>query len=397
MEAQGTYRREGETSDVGGTSSIAKHVGIQNQVLKWLQDFSDRVEERARGAAAEVNGLLDEAAALELDMKTAVVSFDNLTRQRFTEHKISDEGNNLNRDNRQRSMRSQVPAQDYERDILPRYKEALHIGLASCKDHFRKKGRSTTSVFRAMSTYGSLPHIIGSEEYNHDNSCGLADDAQHLTDDFSWLRGSQGESLDSDAGDLLGSQTLELQQSSGKGETNSLVSATREFKAMLEAALVNPYKFYDDVSPTARAASTENARPSEVVHHNIEPVLLDSMGEAASVRLTEADNAEETGLLASLQDPRSNVQEIYSALVREGLFDTGDEILPTEAVDPAGTGVSDPAPGSANADVADSAESTISTNETIPGKERTLIEGDDTASPSAQDSGISGSPQDSQC
>ncbi|KAK3127401.1 hypothetical protein QOZ80_7AG0572800 [Eleusine coracana subsp. coracana] len=390
MEAQGTYRRAGETGDGGGTSSIAKHVGIQNQVLKWLQDFSDRVEERARGAAAEVNGLLDEAAALELDMKTAVVSFDNLTRQRFTEHKISDDGNILKRNSRERSL-SQVPAQDYERDILPRYKEALHIGLASCKDHFRKKGRSTTSVFRAMSTYGPLPHIIGSEEYNHDNSCGLADDGQHLTDDFSWLRESQGESLDSDAGDLLGSQTLELQQSSGKGETDSLVSATREFKAMLEAALVNPYKFYDDVSPTARAASTENARPSE------EPVLLDSIGEAAGERSTEADNAEETGLLASLQDPRSNVQEIYSALVREGLFDTGDEILPTEAVDPAGTGVSDPAPGSANVDVADSAESTIATNETIPGKERTLIEGDDTASPSEQDGGISGSSQESQC
>ncbi|GJN11360.1 hypothetical protein PR202_ga29545 [Eleusine coracana subsp. coracana] len=158
MEAQGTYRRAGETGDGGGTSSIAKHVGIQNQVLKWLQDFSDRVEERARGAAAEVNGLLDEAAALELDMKTAVVSFDNLTRQRFTEHasrgsnlciKISDDGNILKRDSRERSL-SQVPAQDYERDILPRYKEALHIGLASCKDHFRKKGRSTTSVFRVI-------------------------------------------------------------------------------------------------------------------------------------------------------------------------------------------------------------------------------------------------------
>jgi hypothetical protein len=25
-----------------------------------------------------------------------------------------------------------------------------------------------------MSTYSPLPHIIGSEEYNHDNSCGLA-------------------------------------------------------------------------------------------------------------------------------------------------------------------------------------------------------------------------------
>uniref|UniRef100_A0A0D3G5C6 Uncharacterized protein n=2 Tax=Oryza TaxID=4527 RepID=A0A0D3G5C6_9ORYZ len=39
-------------------------------VLKWLQDFSDKVEERAKGVAAEVNGLLDEAVALELDMKT---------------------------------------------------------------------------------------------------------------------------------------------------------------------------------------------------------------------------------------------------------------------------------------------------------------------------------------
>jgi hypothetical protein len=32
MEVKGTYRRAGETSDGGGTSSIAKHVEIQNQV-----------------------------------------------------------------------------------------------------------------------------------------------------------------------------------------------------------------------------------------------------------------------------------------------------------------------------------------------------------------------------
>jgi hypothetical protein len=32
MEAKGTYRRAGETSDGGGNSSIVKHVGIQNQV-----------------------------------------------------------------------------------------------------------------------------------------------------------------------------------------------------------------------------------------------------------------------------------------------------------------------------------------------------------------------------
>ncbi|TVU38413.1 hypothetical protein EJB05_11781 [Eragrostis curvula] len=241
-----------------------------------------------------------------------------------------------------------------------------------------------------MSTHGPLPHIIGSEEYNHDNSCGLADDAQPLTDDFSWLREFQGESLDSGAGDLFESQTLDLQQGSGKGETDSLVFATREFKAMLEAALVNPYKFYDDVSTTTQNASTDNARTSE------EPESLYSTGEAAGERSTDADNAEETGLLASLQDPHSNVEDIYSALVREGLFDTGDEVLSMEPVEPADTSVSDPASGSANAAVADSAENTLSTNETIPDKEKILVEEDDTVSSSEQKDGVSGSSQDQQ-
>jgi hypothetical protein len=36
---------------------------------------------------------------------------------------------------------------------------------------------------KAMSTYSPLPHIIGSEEYNHDNSCGLAGN----TDFFSFF------------------------------------------------------------------------------------------------------------------------------------------------------------------------------------------------------------------
>jgi hypothetical protein len=64
--------------------------------------------------------------------------------------KVSDDDNiDLKaRDGVRSSTLSQVQAQDYERDILPRYKDALHIGLASCKDHFRKRGRSTTSVFR---------------------------------------------------------------------------------------------------------------------------------------------------------------------------------------------------------------------------------------------------------
>ncbi|CAL5072126.1 unnamed protein product [Urochloa decumbens] len=381
MEAQGAHRRAGETRGGGGGGSnyIAKHVGIQNQVLKWLHHFSDRVEERAKGAAAEVNGLLEEAGALELDMKTAVIAFDHLTRQRFTEHKVSDEEsiNLKTRDSVRSSTQSQVRAQDYERDILPRYKDALHIGLSSCKDHFRKKGRSTTSVFRAMSTYNPLPHIIGSEEYNHDNSCGLADDAQIVADDFSWLREFQGESSDSGPDDLIGSQMLGVQQGFEKGETDSLVSASREFKAMLEAALVNPYKFYDNASTTARDASLENTSASEV-HHNTDPSLSTRMGGAVGERSTEADNAEEAELLASLQNPDINVHDIYSALVREGLFDAGDEI---QAVDPPSS--------SGNPAIEDSAESAFAANEIVPSEEKKIIEGDNTASPSEKKDGVS--------
>jgi hypothetical protein len=161
------------------------------------------------------------------------------------------------------SLQSQVPAQDYERDILPRYKEALHIGLSSCKDHFRSKGRSTTSVFRAMSAYGPLPHIIGSEEYIHDNSCGLADDMQPLSDDFSWLREFQSESSDSRTADISESQIFGAQRGYEKGETDSVVSA----------ALVNPYKFYDDATITAQDASVEKKISTSEVQHNLSVAL----------------------------------------------------------------------------------------------------------------------------
>uniref|UniRef100_A0A0E0ED54 Uncharacterized protein n=1 Tax=Oryza meridionalis TaxID=40149 RepID=A0A0E0ED54_9ORYZ len=373
MEAQATHRRAGDRGgggDGGSSSpSITKYLANQSQVLKWLQDFSDKVEERAKGAAEEVNGLLDEAGALELDMKTAMISFNNLTRQSM--HLKTTESMHG-------SLQSQVPAQDYERDILPRYKEALHIGLSSCKDHFRSKGRSTTSVFRAMSAYGPLPHIIGSEEYIHDNSCGLADDMQPLSDDFSWLREFQSESSDSRTADISESQIFGAQRGYEKGETDSVVSAAREFKAMLEAALVNPYKFYDDATITAQDGSVEKK-----ISTSEDQVMLTGTSEAPSGRSAQEDNSEQTGLFASLQSADANPHDIYSALVREGLFDTGDEILSMDRGESADTPISGLASGLANLGTADPAERGYSINETT-NEEGYLIEGDD-PSPSNKD------------
>jgi protein-tyrosine-phosphatase len=98
------------------------------------------------------------------------------------------------------------------------------------------------------------------------------------------------------------------------------------------------------------------------------------MGGASGER-TKADNAEEAELLASLQNPDINVHDIYSALVREGLFDAGDEIL---AVDPASA--------SDNPAVTDSAESPSVVNETVLNEDdEKLIEDDNAASPSEKD------------
>ncbi|KAJ1291450.1 hypothetical protein BS78_02G316100 [Paspalum vaginatum] len=322
-QAQDAHRWAGESG--GGSNYIAKYVGIQNQVLK---------------AAAEANGLLEEAGALELDMKTAVLAFDSLTYIRS-------------------STQSQVQAQDYERDIVPRYKEALNIGLASCKDHFQKKGRSTTSVsryqccgkigclgrlllvahlphflHRCPACHSPLPHIIGSEEYNHDDSCGLAE--------------FQGESLDSGPDDVFGSEMPGVQQ--GFEKTDIIVSASREFKEMLKAAFVTPYKFYDgDAITTTRDASLENTSSSEV-HQN-----------TVNIPSLHATVLTGTGGAAALQNPDINVHDIYSALV--GLFDAGDEIMSV-----------DPAPGSANPVVAESAERASPVNETAISEDEQLID-----------------------
>lgn len=92
----------------------------------------------------------------------------------------------------------------------------------------------------------------------------------------------------------------------------------------------------------------------------------------ASDERTKADNAEEVELLASLQNPDINVHDIYSALVREGLFDAGDEIL-----------VVDPASGSDNPAVADLAERPSLVSETVLNEDEKLIES--AASPSEKD------------
>nr|XP_019701983.1 WASH complex subunit 2 isoform X1 [Elaeis guineensis] len=321
------------------SSAIKKRLSMQNEVLKWLSEFSEKLQKRADNASMEINGLLDEAGIVELDLKNTYNSFRNLSYHQFVDHKISDEDDvdSHMKDSAESSVQADIPAQDYETDILPRYKEALSLGLTSCRNHLQstKKRHSTTSVFRTGLANGPLPHIIGSEEYMHDNSCGLTEDFALETSqlDFSWIVDSKGISSEAEEhgpSDLFDSPMFGMQQGlPEKDGTEPLVSAALDFKAMLEAALLNPYKFYDEESLSVNNA-VSNDRGTRQTHMDV--VITSGAPEAVSLSnprhlgvIEEKAIPVTEGNMTSLQDPDIHASELYSALVSGSLFDAEGE------------------------------------------------------------------------
>ncbi|KAG1368186.1 hypothetical protein COCNU_14G006540, partial [Cocos nucifera] len=210
-------------------------------VLKWLSEFSEKLQKRADSAAMEINGLLDEAGIVELDLKNTYNSFRNLSYHQFVDHAST----------------------------------ALDCWIVDSKG-------------------------ISSEAEEHGPS------------------------------DLFDSPMFGMQQGlPEKDGTEPLVSAALDFKAMLEAALLNPYKFYDEESLSVNNAVSDD-RGTGQTHMDVvttsgapEAVSLDGpqhLGviEEKAIPVTE-------GNLTSLQDPDIHASELYSALVSGSLFDAEGE------------------------------------------------------------------------
>ncbi|URE19055.1 hypothetical protein MUK42_11031 [Musa troglodytarum] len=51
------------------SDSLEKRLRLQNEVLKWLSEFSEKLHQRAKDTEMEVNGLFGQAGAVELDLK----------------------------------------------------------------------------------------------------------------------------------------------------------------------------------------------------------------------------------------------------------------------------------------------------------------------------------------
>eukprot|EP01018_Ginkgo_biloba_P019814 Gb_35896 [translate_table: standard] len=241
------------------------------QVLKWLEDFTDRLQQRADNVTQEMQKLLEQTAIVEQDLHNTFNSFRGLANTQFIENRVSEE-DEMAAQNSDFVQFSEVgvPAQSYEEDIVPRYKEALFSGWNAYKQRIQKTYRNTSECIphRVGWSYGQLPHIIGTEEFMRDNSCGLTDDRSSGMEPLEFDSDAEREGIHL-AAEIAGTGTLLEGDWSGmesdrddQAGMEPAVSAALDFKAMLEAALRSPYIPYDN-------NILSNSNPSSGFNSNI--------------------------------------------------------------------------------------------------------------------------------
>ncbi|ERN03477.1 hypothetical protein AMTR_s00003p00268540 [Amborella trichopoda] len=321
-------------------TSIRRRLNTQKEVLKWLEDFSEKLQKRAHDASCEVHRLLEQATVAEQELKAAFNSFRSLSNVQFIENTMQEEDEITSHRSKapQSSTEASIRAQSYEADIMPRYKEALSLGLSSYKQHLQSRKSSAASVYKFGSARGELPHIIGSEEFMHDNTCGLTEDLILETTTLGFSHKSSPEQLRLGAG--AGVQAMLNpgffgidQDATDKDVSEPLVSAPLDFKAMLEAALISPYRIYDEDS---------SSQPSVGGDHYYNPELMHEKGHGSSAppSTTTVDHQRLTGFpdtnasiaqsnLAFLQDSNFGQHSLPHVLVSGSLFDSDEESIST--------------------------------------------------------------------
>ncbi|BFI42279.1 hypothetical protein MPTK2_8g07480 [Marchantia polymorpha subsp. ruderalis] len=271
-------RRQSTSSTVTSRSNPGMSQGDedggqkQNKPLQeWLEGISERMMKRIDTVGDEVQKIVDEMGAVELDLKNTFNSFRCLSSTQFVENRVYEEDET-------ESVRAETPAKDsqhpfaptesYEDEILPRYRDAVSTAWATFQeishqhDQASRRLRSRNKVLRNLDYDGHLhlvPHIIGTDEFARDAQCGLADlrHKRPIVDGFEVDSDTEREGADL-AAELVGAGSVSEGEwsdpESDLGDQGDgfepAVSAALDFKAMLEAALRNPSLPYDGNTST---------------------------------------------------------------------------------------------------------------------------------------------------
>ncbi|KAL3699160.1 hypothetical protein R1sor_017182 [Riccia sorocarpa] len=265
---------ESQRHGAGGTPSSSRnsHGGVSDgpqqqhkPLQEWLESISHRMMDRIDAVGDEVDKLVNECGAVELDLKNTFNSFRCLSSTQFVENRVyeEDETESVRPDTpAKESQHAFAPTESYEDEILPRYKEAVSTAWATFEeinrqhDQASRRLRSRNRVLRSLDYDGHLhlvPHIIGTDEFARDIHCGLAE-LRHKRppDGFEVDSDTERESVDL-AAELVGTESVseggwsepESDLGDQGGGFEPAVSAALDFKAMLEAALRNPSLPYD--------------------------------------------------------------------------------------------------------------------------------------------------------
>ncbi|CAK9212387.1 unnamed protein product [Sphagnum troendelagicum] len=237
------------------------------QLRKWLEVFAEELKRRTETVARDVQQLVEQTSVVELNLLNTMNSLQVLSATQFIENRVSEE-DEASEAKRKEPQISKQRAEDYEGDILPRYKEAVLTAWRAFEGLGGRKVKRLSAAERQISyarnemenvqQHWKLPFIIGTEEFARDSECGLAD----FTFVGAYSRSGTPES-DSDterdeaqmAAEMVGTgilsegewSAIESEGSAHQGGVlEPAVSAALDFRAMLEAALRGPSLPYED-------------------------------------------------------------------------------------------------------------------------------------------------------
>lgn len=289
-------RVQGLLKDLASSSEYEAH-----HIQKWLEAFSERLMNRSDEVTAQVLKLVESTGVVEQELYNTFNTFRGLSSSQFVENRVYEEDETVFANEDMKIKEQGMPSQSYEDDIIPRYREAVATAWNVYEQHICKPYMRASSYHKSRMLgerwHKQLPHIIGTEDFMRDNSCGLAEDRTVDAFDFESDAERDGANM---AAEMADTKILPEGEWSGSesdvsdeqvGSFKPSVSAALDFKAMLEAALRSPYIPYKgDVLPGDADSTTTSVNMMSTlakIQRNVSKEVHDALRSDSSTESQE--------------------------------------------------------------------------------------------------------------
>eukprot|EP00897_Mesotaenium_endlicherianum_P010681 jgi/Mesen1/9641/ME000067S09034 len=196
--------KESSTHLMAGTSAALEELSREAKnwslasdakLLLWMKAFGERVERRTRAIHLELSELSCQVSHMDVSVKNASNHLASLGSSQFVENRVSEDvgvrthGDGVRGQVAEAQASKQVSPESLEAAITARYRQAAQSGWQAVQQalDYVPSGTFVAPEQAALGHTGGavnmeealrpLPHVIGTEAFAYDNSCGLAADA----------------------------------------------------------------------------------------------------------------------------------------------------------------------------------------------------------------------------